>query len=226
MIRVHNPQTRNMAPAAGRIALALAIFVLFSSGSASAQNLVANPHFDTNASSWFLNAPGAFDATQDANGSPSSGSVGAAYGAATITSVPVFQCISGVVAGNSYSFGAQALIAQASAGGQVTIRVDWYTDTACSSNNGLALTPILNTLDAWTPASASAIAPAGTQSATIAAFVGTGAAAIIHVDDFFFQSNAVPSLDTTWLITLALCLLGVASATLLRRNGFAGAQHP
>jgi hypothetical protein len=188
---------------------------------AAAQNLVVNPHFDTSASGWSLNAPGVFDATQDVNGSPSSGSLGAAYAAATITSVPVFQCIPGVVAGNSYSFGAQVLIAQASAGGQVTIRVDWYTDTACSSNNGLALAPLVNTLNAWTPASTSATAPAGTQSATIAAFVGTGAAASIHVDDVFFQANAVPSLDTTWLITLALGLLGVATVTLLRRNGIA-----
>lgn len=194
----------------GAMALAM-LLVLGSAGSASAQNLVVNPHFDTDASSWTLNPPGAFDPTTDAGGSPSSGSVLAAYPGALLGSVPVFQCVQGIVAGNSYTFGGSVLIAQQSGpASAVAIEVQWVSNSACSAFNGLSVAPTISTLNAWTTTSLTVTAPAGSVAGIIHAFVNAGAAANISIDDLFLQSNAVPAMDTVWLTLLAVgCALVV-----------------
>lgn len=208
-----------------RLAMALGVLLALagSAAPAAAQNLLVNPNFDSSATGWSLNPPGAFDSANDAGGSLTSGSVQAPFAAATINSVPLFQCVSGIVAGNSYSFGGSILIDQAAGTAGVQLVLDWFTDSACSSNNGLAISPSVSTLNAWTPTSnPSAVAPAGTNSASIVGFVTTTAAATAHFDDMFVQSNAVvPTLGTSWLTTLGLCLFGIASAALMRRNRLA-----
>src|SRR4051812_44909020 len=146
-----------------RVISVLGALLLGIASPAAAQNLVVNPHFDTNANNWTLNAPGVFDSTTDAGGSPSSGSVLATYAGPLLGSVPAFQCVQGIVAGESYTFGGNIRIGQAigSPASSVTIEVQWVSNTACSAFNGLSVGPSVTTLNAWTPTTATFAAPAG-----------------------------------------------------------------
>ena len=188
---------------------------------AEAQNLVVNPSFTSNANSWFLNF-GVFD---PAAGSPAPGSIRVDIVQPTFGMSAMFQCVTGITAGNTYSFGGNFLLTQAvgTPANSAWLQVNWFSDNACSANNGVTSTPAVSTLNAWTPASFAAVAPAGTVAATIGGMINSVSQGSVNFDEIFLQSNSVPALPGPWMIALALLLAGIG--WLAMRRGSLGPQR-
>ena len=210
--------------------LSLLLPVLFAviSHPAAAQNVLANPHFDTDLSGWPINNGGTFDGTRDANGSPTSGSVGETIALGVLTGTfEVRQCVTAVTPGNSYNYGGKVLLTQAPTDGQGTVSLLWWSSSDCTTGIlQIDSTSHVTTVGSWTPVSATTVAPAGANSVSVSTELGTlGTAGTLQVnfDDMFFQvapapRAPVPMLPGTSLAVLAGLLALLGARRLMRRS--------
>lgn len=191
---------------------------------AQAQNLVTNPGFTTNDTGWLFGGGGQWDGTRDADGSPTSGS-----SRLTATNLPANfgtygrqQCITGITAGAQYQFGGAILVTQGTTGAAGRISILWTSNTACNAYLPTSFSPTVTTQGTWTTTSATVAAPATAVAALVSLdMIGgttTGDTAVNWDNVFLQEAQPVPALDTAWMTTLALCLLGVASLALMRRD--------
>lgn len=198
------------------IASASLAALLLAATPASAQNLLTNPHFDTDLTGWTGLAT--FDGTRDANGSPSSGSASVAVTTPTFL-VLLRQCIP-AAQNTSYDFGGQAFIQQAPAGGAVGVSLAFTSDSTCTSSLGSAGTgsPV-SAVGAWGSSTGTAVSPPGTAGALLlVGFSGTGNF-VVNFDETFVQlTSAVPAMPPSMLAALALSLAFLAHRALRRRQ--------
>lgn len=217
-----------------RFALSLsALLVLVGPTAAlSAQNLLANPGFDTGLSGWEAGDGASWDGTKDADGSPSSGSAKASvnFDRVGLTPTIVTQCIPVTAPGTLYLLGGKAFLPSGQAGGgDVEFSVGFFPDPSCNGTpipgGGGALTPPVTTTGRWTAAATSVTAVG--QSARFAAFFRASSPGSFQgsVDDLFFSpassGSCVPGPNT-------LCLGGLrftVTATFDAGNGLAGAAQ-
>jgi hypothetical protein len=142
-----------------------------------AQNLVTNPNFNTDLSTWQVSG-GTFDATVDANASPSSGSVHIVQtvpGSNNASSTGVIQCIDGVVGGSTYNFGSKILLASAPAGGSVVTGLIFASGPGCGPPTQQVFSAAVTPGAGFQAANGTIVAPAGSQSVQISKFAITGA---------------------------------------------------
>lgn len=196
-----------------------AVGLILGSSPAYAQNLVVNPSFNTDASSWTLDAGSAFNG---ANGSPAPGSVlwsGFLPGFLDVTVIS--QCVPGIVAGTSYDFGGRIRLAVAPAGTDGRIQVTWASDSTCTTLTTLNIAPLVTTIGgSFVSTSTSAVAPAGTVAALLNVHVEQGAApgdGDVFIDELFLQPGAsVPTMNGWWISVLGVALAGIAAMRRLR----------
>lgn len=221
----------NMSVTAGWAVLVLLLSVLFALPSpAAAQNLLANPHFDTDLSGWPINNGGVFDGTRDANGSASSGSVGETITLGVLTGTfEVRQCVAPVTEGTSYDFGGKVLLTQAPTEGQGTVTLLWWSSNDCSTGIlRIDSTSHVSTVGIWTPVSSTVVAPANAHSVAVSTELGTlstGGTLQVNFDDMFFQVAGppppparVPTLPAMGLLILSGLLATIAAWRLTRRR--------
>ena len=137
----------------------LLVFLIFNSSTVLAQNLITNPDFAANTSGWNFTTPGTFtrNGSLDADSNPASGS-----GELANTSSVAFgtsfaaQCVSGIVAGNNYDWGAMVRFDSTNtqtASGRANVVVSFFNAAICGGSNvGGSTTanfPSTNT-DVWT----------------------------------------------------------------------------
>ena len=123
-----------------------------------AQNIVVNPGFDIDLSSWDLFE--AFDVSAawsplDELGDPASGSIRGTLPAAGTFRTPIYasQCIP-VTPDTMYTFGGSVLLPSASTPALAygTLFVNTHASAGCTGNATINLaTPTVTTLDVWTP---------------------------------------------------------------------------
>lgn len=203
------------------------LFVVLVASPARAQNLVTNSHFDTSLTGWSASGTVTFDAANDANGSPTSGSAHVSalgIGASGVGSAGPGQCIPGIVAGASYDFGGQAFMTAAPSGGSSFVIVSFHSGPACGSiiggsgGSGNSIT----SLNTWLPSTGTAVAPVGAQSAFIQTNEGGGPGGgdvLVNYDEMFFQlSGAVPAMPPALIMTLFLGLMAGAVWMARRRS--------
>ncbi|MCB1044959.1 MAG: hypothetical protein KDC35_18605 [Acidobacteria bacterium] len=158
----------------------ICLLVLYSVMPILAQNSIINGDFDTNVLSWSFTTPGTFthNASLDADGDPMSGS-----GELANTSPVAFgtsfaaQCVNGIVAGNSYDFGARIRFDTSNtqtASGRANVVVSFFDGPNCSGMNlgGTTTSNIVSTTtDTWIQAEILGfIAPAMAVSAQVSLF--------------------------------------------------------
>jgi hypothetical protein len=140
-----------------------------------AHNLLVNPDLNANLDGWDLNPNTAFDATR---GSPSPGS---ARWAATVSApfdidavVMLHQCVNGVIAGATYSFGGRLFLTTVPGGAVAGIGVVWSSDPACAGADdiGLDVAPAVSTIGTVQSTGWSAVAPAGAVAAEVTVLSG------------------------------------------------------
>lgn len=145
---------------------AAVVFALGFAAEARAQNLLSNPGFNANVSSWNTNIGAAVSwQPLDAGRSLTSGS-------ALVTNNSVdpsmgtglFQCRP-ATAGQLYDFGVKVRIpsGQTNTGAGLAV-LAWSTSQTCASNSFISntATPAIDVFDRWKGTAASAMAPAGT----------------------------------------------------------------
>jgi hypothetical protein len=211
-----------MTPSRRLLSACVGLVLLCSAASASAQNLLTNPNFNTDLSGW--NAFGAvFDGSA---GSPSPGSAqfgGSLAGTNATISVGLEQCVSGIVAGNTYDISGQLRVSSAPSGGNARVAVSWYSGAGCTS--GIS-TRTASGVSAATfqQSSGSFVAPAGAVSAIFSVWIATSTTPgsfTVNLDNAFLGTPAppppVPTLSTGWIV---LCGAGLAAAgvSLLRKR--------
>ena len=158
----------------------------------AAQNLVQNPGFTSDLSSWDLFT--AFELTEqwtsiDAAGDTHSGSIQGTLPASGTFRTPVyaFQCV--VVQPNTqYTYGGKVLLPSATtpAGAYATVSVGTYANTGCFGNQSMnTLAPNVTTVDAWTQTSASVTTGAADQSirVNLSVFAPLNTTLISYFDD-------------------------------------------
>ena len=147
--------------------VALTLLLAGLTASASAQNLLVNPHFDTDLVGWQTvgGLMVSWDGTRDADSSPTSGSAKAVWTGPVVTGIypTVSQCVE-VTPGTPYLFGGKAFISsgQATAGSAFFIAIP-FGSPECSGPpppSAFVQTPIVTAVDSWT-ASTSTIVPFG-----------------------------------------------------------------
>jgi hypothetical protein len=155
-------------------------------GGAAAQNVVANPDFAGNLTSWSVGANGAFDVA-DCCGDPVPGSASGATGASNGNKVVVTQCVAyDAVANPQFGFGGRISITDASGAGGVSfaqISAQFFSDAACTTAVGAAFTvgpsPVVSTsgftLFALTAQTTPATATAALISINVRRAANTGA---------------------------------------------------
>ncbi|HTL45037.1 MAG TPA: hypothetical protein VL262_11920 [Vicinamibacterales bacterium] len=196
-----------------------------------AQNLVTNPHFDTDLSGWNPVGIGtAFDGTKDANNSLSSGSVHAIQPIAIPNGANlngVRQCVTGLTAGATYDFGGQILVNSAPAGGSASTELAFYSDNACTTPVGVTTAGASVFAGAtFQPSNGSAVAPPGAVAAQIfqnertAATPGT---IDINEDEMFLQLSAsqVPTVPR-WTLGVLAGAVAAGGVLALRRRQRSG----
>jgi hypothetical protein len=155
----------NMRSAAGSLTIAVLILVVAGRGERLfAQNLLPNPHFDTDTTPWGTGfAYCCWDGANDAEGSPGSGSARGAFSTAEVVGeeAVVGVCMPAVAA-TTYTFGGKVLIPTQATAGTATINLGFYTTSNCSTGQlGTTTTLTLNQGAGWQSVSTSATAPAG-----------------------------------------------------------------
>jgi hypothetical protein len=195
--------------------------LLASARPASAQNLLANPDFNTDLSGW--NTFGAvFDGTA---GSPSPGSAqfsGSIAGTNASIFVSLAQCVTGIVPGNTYDLSGQLRLTSAPAGGTVFAAVAWYSDAGCttgiSTDGG---NPVGGST--FQASSGSFIAPGGAVAANFLVWISTSTTPgsfTGNLDTAFLGPQGpppVPAISSLWL-TLCAASLAAAGAMMFRRR--------
>jgi hypothetical protein len=200
---------------------------------AVAQNLLVNPNFDADLSSWELAPATTFDGTR---GSPATGS---ALFAATLAVfdiddlIVVDQCVDGIVPGSTYTFGGELLLTAVPAGGVAGVFVSW-SGTPCGgavSDLGVEVGPSVSTTGAFVGTTWSAVAPAGAASVDVG--VITGVAAVppgpvgpgdtvfvpgtyeVNADTLSFEASVpVPTMGPLWFVMLTGALVLAATKAL------------
>ena len=186
------------------------LFFLLAASAAQGENLLPNPAFNTDLSSW--NNLGGITSSwnhEDANGSGSSGSAQIVYPSDVhASSDGIFSPCLTVGAGTHYSFGAKFKIPS----GQTTqpgafASLAWYSNANCTGFLSAANTANVTATDSWVSASvADTVAPAGATSAYLylyASQVDPGTTTVL-ADDAFING---PPTDCT-VNDNTLCLNG------------------
>jgi hypothetical protein len=200
--------------------------------SASAQNLLVNPNFDSSLAGWqTTSVPGStasWDGTRDADGSPTSGSAKGVWSAPTVTGlVPVVsQCIE-VTPGMTYIHGGKIFIPSGQpTSGSAFFLAAVFPSHGCSGPPppGLFLpTPIVTAQNTWTESTAP-IVPFG-PSLLLSAYIAPNAGGNFQAsfDDLVLEppGSCIPDATT-------LCFMGgrfKVTATFDTGRGNAGQAH-
>ena len=222
-------------------AILLGLVVSFSTaGPANAQNLLTNPDFTANLDGWTL--PPVAATTHDAATGAASGPGSALWTKTIAGATPaaeravVFQCVNGIMSGETYDFGGAVAIDTAPAGGSASMAIAFNSGGDCS---GLELelhaAPPVTDTGPFDFVSHSVVAPPATASATVGVIAGVAPVGpglvdsgdltfvtgdyVLHVDDMFLLTQTpVPTIGTLWLIVMTLALIVSAAATLRRRH--------
>ncbi|MFY9821497.1 MAG: hypothetical protein WAM82_08945 [Thermoanaerobaculia bacterium] len=202
--------------------------------SASAQNLLVNPHFDTSLAGWQANSGGgitvSWDGTRDADGSFTSGSASGIWVGALVTGIypTVSQCVE-TTTGVPYLFGGKAFIpsGQATSGSAFFIAIP-FPGAGCSGPpppSAFLPTPAVTALDTWTE-STGTIVPFG-PSILVSGYLvpNTGGSFQANYDDMIVQASTALGCisDAT-----TLCFMDnrfQVTATFDAGNGLAGQAH-
>ena len=198
--------------------------LLASARTASAQNLLTNPNFDTDLSNWsIVIVTATFDGTA---GSPSPGS--ARWTDTVGSNLTVFsgvgQCVA-VTPGNTYDFGGQLLLSGAPVGGGVRVALALYgtpTCTAPSAQGNDFSASLVTTTGSWQPSTGQFTVPAGTFGIRLMGGETTGPTAgdfTVNLDSAFFALSTLPPVPTMsgwWLTILGVALAGMAAMRRLR----------
>ncbi len=136
----------------------LAIFLGLAAAPVRAENLAANPGFDTDVNGWTVNNA-ARDGTRDAQGSAGSGSARSFRFLAGPNDCidTISQCVTGLRGGTRYDFGGKILLPTSlnqTTGGQGSIDVQWYSGTCGSALLRTDFGPTVDSTanaDVWTP---------------------------------------------------------------------------
>jgi hypothetical protein len=178
--------------------------------SAVAQNLINNGTFNSNISDWSsLDSDVALAWTaNDADGSPTSGSLQATNNSPTALDSGFVQCVDGLTAGVNYNFGVKMLIPSSNPPGQSTLQIQWNDAAGCTGDFLRAEIMESEIFDAWAAVSGSHVAPAGTKSAVIFGEVlknsNTAAAYQTSYDDIFLEPTSTSSPCTPSSTTLCI----------------------
>lgn len=157
--------------------------------SASAQNLLVNPDFDTDLAGW--EGPGVWDAA-DAFGSPSSGSATWINDYAAGGSTIVRQCVELTPLIKGYDLAAYVFIPSGQPGGGYTnLAVAFYSDTGCNTYFTGAGTQNFSEFDSWTLLDLTGWTPSGAGSARITVVNQKSSSGDFqtYCDAFFFAAN-------------------------------------
>src|SRR5262245_15736794 len=197
--------------------------LLFSAGSASAQNLLVNPNFDTDSSGWdHVTGTATFDSTV---GSPTPGSAQWTQNVGPNLAVfgGVGQCVS-VTPGTTYDFSGQLLMTNAPAGGGVKVALAMYGTSTCappSAQGSDFSASLVSAIGSWQTSSGQFSVPSGTFGIRFMQGLVTGPTGgdfTVNVDSGSFAvAAAVPTLGTSWLV-LSLAGMGAAGVVALRRR--------
>lgn len=180
-----------------------------------AQNLVNNGDFSNGSmvSGWAFTTDGSFDfSSLDASGDAGSGS-GQLTNTATVAFGTSFasQCINGIVAGNSYDFGARIRFDSGNtqtASGRASLVVNFYTGPNCSGSNvGSSTTSnVLSTsTDTWIQVEILGFAaPTGAVSVQVSLFTNktedSGSLTVNFDDVVFGPMGSLPvELSQIWI---------------------------
>lgn len=184
---------------AARYAVPVALMLLLAGFAAPspAQNLLANPHFDTGLDGWQVVGGDSvsWDGTRDIFHSPSSGSARIVWQQASVTGLygVVSQCVE-VTTGTTYVFGGGVFIPSGQAtSGSAFFTALFFLEHGCSGPvppGATVLTPAVTATGAWTETAASATAygPSVLVSAYIAPTAGGTFQA--NFDEAFLQPAA------------------------------------
>jgi hypothetical protein len=134
----------------------------------AAQNLVVNPNFDTDTTSW--TGPGVWD-TLDVDASPTSGSatyINASAGTAGFAFAS--QCITVDPAAVGYDLAARTYVPSGQAGsGVARVDVVWFTDALCTDYLTYSEFPPPGLFDTWEQAGGPSFRPSTALSARVSA---------------------------------------------------------
>jgi hypothetical protein len=226
-----------MMNAISRLLSAAALSVL--AGSAWAVNLLVNPTFATSVAGWTLEDPANSTfawSPVDATGSPTSGSVLITNtSAGPSNGTGIVQCVNGVIAGATYTFGGRVLFPQGQARtGDMQIGLRWLDAVNCGGSVvGSQPRISLNTPQPlWVLlTSAPLVAPPGTVSAQFIAFpskVEAGGQLVGQFDDLLFDGPPAPPPPSgsvadipvlgPWMLAMLAALVGFAGAWRSRRR--------
>jgi hypothetical protein len=176
----------------------LVLAALAVGGSVFAQNLITNPNFDTDISSWLYTGTSAFS-TQDAEGSPASGSVAitnnypSAFVGQAIYSSP---CVA-VTPGDHYSYGGKFLLPTGQeSDAYAETAMELYSDGGCTTILNGEASPSVGPKDSWQSVVQDNLAiGAGVHSIRIGALIATGnnpsPPLIGYFDDAFLIKGSV-----------------------------------
>jgi len=139
-------------------------------GYASAQNVVVNPDFDIDVSSWIPNgATVGFDSAQNIVGTPGSGSILVTNNIGNGATVSVRQCIDVPLSVGTYDFGGWILFPTGQVGtGSAGIAVSFYPAANCGGISLAFLNVPIIAANTWSLQTATLAAPPGVLSAAVA----------------------------------------------------------
>lgn len=180
-----------------RVLLHTVVMSLIPASTALGQNLVVNPGFDTDLSSWGnpFNRTAEWDMSDEFD-NPASGSVRLVHdlignnGSLAI----LVHCVD-VVPGDLYVFGGSFLVPTGQPDVELTgsVRVVGYPDADCVPNDvgDFAFSSIAQALDAWQPLSGVYVAPEGVHSARLLLAIGKASGVtedtFLYVDNVYFE---------------------------------------
>lgn len=217
--------------------VSMAILLTVSAGAGYAANLLTNPSFPANVSSWTPDDVSVSIAWQSAGG-----------GFARVTNsvaggnqgLGMYQCVNGIVAGANYTFGGDMRFIgtgnSTSANDDLEIGIRWLDGANCTGNTLGGQPRLTNntTDDQWhTFNSIAQVAPAGAVSVLFLAFpskFNAGGALFGDFDNLYFDDGlpsppsiggsmtAVPTLSNAGLVLSGLALALASWLSLRRRN--------
>jgi hypothetical protein len=217
---------------------AIAVFIILVAAAVpvAAANMIVNPNIAGSLSPW--TGLGVFDAG-NSNTADGSGSFLASLTNASGTNNSIgagtHQCVAGITAGTSYSFGGFASLEPSSPGtqGGAVINTQWFSDNACGTfitqTGTFGPTTQDTPLHTYVPITHVQVAPAGAHSVLVVASVLNNQAGpstfTARFDDFFFDVATsvqaplvqVPALDMPGVLALGAALALAALWALRRR---------
>jgi hypothetical protein len=179
------------------------LVTLISSVSAYAQNLLANPEFDSDLSGWTGPQAGVFDPTLNAPGSTggSAQSIndqdnpGCPPGAVCVGQVAIRQCVP-VTAGTAYDFGGKLFIPGAqAASGYGNVALGFWASASCAGGFiSVSESPDVLTVDVWGLSIRTVEAPPGAVSASVLGAnnrTTPSGSFKVNFDSMFFQPTLI-----------------------------------